>query len=70
MQEASGIQEACEKMGGQVPLAAALGVTQQAVSLWVQQGYAPLDRVPLIARLTGIKPRVLCDPGLVDLIQG
>jgi len=69
VQPPSGIQEACIKMGGQVQLAAALGVTQQAVSFWVQQGHAPLERVPVIAKLTGIRPRALCDPELVALIQ-
>ena len=65
----SGIQQACDKLGGQVALSEGLGVTQQAVSRWVRQGFAPRWRVSQINELTGIAARDLCDPALVDLIS-
>lgn len=77
MQAKSGIQQACDIMaaragvtGGQYLLAEALGVTPQAVSLWVAQGYVPIDRVWRIAELTGVARKDICDPHLVDLVQG
>lgn len=57
-------------MGSQAQLAEALDVTQQAVSLWLSQGYAPRFRVPRIAELTGISARELYDPRLVNDILG
>ncbi|CAB4198795.1 Putative bacterial antitoxin YdaS [uncultured Caudovirales phage] len=70
MRSKSGIEQACEKVGGQNLLAETLGVTPQAVSLWVKQGYAPIDRVWRIAELTGVKRKDICDPFLVDLVTG
>lgn len=65
----SGIQDACDAMGGQEPLADRLGVTQQAVAKWVSKGFAPLERIPLIAELTGVERRRLCDPHILDVID-
>lgn len=76
MDTKSGIQEACEALGGQEHLAAAIkratgaSVTQQAVSLWVKQGYAPLGRVPLIAKLTGVEAAKLCSPRVLATVIG
>lgn len=70
MSDKSGIQQACDKLGGQISLAEALGVSQQAVSRWVRQGFAPTERVPRIAELADLPKRDLCDPSLVDLING
>lgn len=71
----SGIQEACDKLGGQAVLAKAVSdrlgkpITQQAVSHWVRNlGYAPLDYVPAIAELTGLDRRRLCDPHILDVL--
>lgn len=68
MAEETGIQRACDQVGNQAALGRELGVSHQAVSAWVKQGFAPLDRVPQIAELTGIPPRELCDPALVGLL--
>lgn len=68
--EASGVQRAIQKAGGQEPLGEACGVSQQAVSLWLQQGYVPWERVRKVSEMTGIPRRELCDPRLVDLLQG
>jgi DNA-binding transcriptional regulator YdaS (Cro superfamily) len=56
-------------MGGQLALADALGVTQPAVSHWVVRGFAPLERIPEIAELTGVERRRLCDPRILDVID-
>lgn len=65
----TGIEEACEKVGGQVALAEALGVSQPAVSAWVGKGFAPIDRIPRIAELSGVEPRRLCDPHIIEVID-
>jgi DNA-binding transcriptional regulator YdaS (Cro superfamily) len=70
MAEMSGIERAVEVQGSQAALAAALGRTQQAVSLWIQQGYAPAGLVPRIAELTGVAARDLLDPKLAQLAEG
>lgn len=41
----TGMEKAVALVGSQRALAAALGVTQQAVWDWVNRGYAPIDRV-------------------------
>lgn len=66
----TGVQKACDKMQGQKHLAEALGLTPQAVSLWVKQGFAPWERIHAITELTGVPGRELCDPRLAELLQG
>jgi DNA-binding transcriptional regulator YdaS (Cro superfamily) len=65
----SGIREACDIVGGEQLLASALGISQQAVSRWVLKGFAPLDRVPAIAALTGIERKRLCDPRVLAAVD-
>lgn len=65
----TGIQEACDKLGGQEALAAELGISQPAVSAWVGKGYAPIDRIPRIAELSGVEPRRLCDPHIIEVLD-
>lgn len=71
----TGIERACEVLGGQRALARAIGratgvtITSQAVSAWVQQGYAPTGRLSLIARLTKVSIKDLADPRIADAIQ-
>lgn len=67
--EPTGIQQACDKMGGQVALAEALGVSQPAVSRWVGRGYAPRDRILRIAELTGVDTQRLADPRYLEAIR-
>jgi DNA-binding transcriptional regulator YdaS (Cro superfamily) len=59
---ALGIDRAVASVGGQVELAAALGVTQQAVSSWCRCGYAPKGRRAQIEALTGIPQADLSPP--------
>lgn len=66
---AAAVQQAIKKAGGQGPLADQVGVTQQAVSLWLHQGYVPFERLHKVQELTGLKPRDLCDPRLVSLLE-
>lgn len=68
--QTSGVERAIKAKGGQEPLGEACGVTQQAVSLWLHQGYVPWERVHKVSEVTGIPRRELCDPRLVDLLQG
>lgn len=70
MREKPGVERACEIAGGQKFLAEAMGVTPQAVSYWVAQGYVPWERVFKVAELTGVVRKELCDPRLVDLLEG
>jgi len=64
----TGIQEACDAVGDQPALADALGVSQQAVSKWVLQGFAPRERVARIAELTGVERRRLIDPKVIEAL--
>jgi DNA-binding transcriptional regulator YdaS (Cro superfamily) len=70
VREKSGVEQACDTVGGQKFLAEAVGVTPQAVSLWVAQGYVPWERVYKVAELTKVARKELCDPRLVDLLEG
>lgn len=64
----TGIDEAIIAAGGQLQLAQALGITQQAVSAWKRAGHAPVQWVVPVEQVTGV-PRVrLLDPTLVDLV--
>jgi DNA-binding transcriptional regulator YdaS (Cro superfamily) len=65
----SGIADAVATAGSQDQLAAQLGVTQQAVSVWVTQGWAPRKRAVEIECLTGIPRARLVDPKILDLVD-
>lgn len=65
----TGIERAVEALGSQEAMAKELGVTQQAVSIWVANGFAPVRRVVQIEALTGIPRRELLEPGLADLVR-
>jgi len=71
--EQSGIARAVEHIGSQRGLASALGVTQQAVSEWVAQGWVPKDRVHDILDLvdpsgTALRARDLLNPAIVAIL--
>lgn len=65
----TGIEEAIETAGGQVKLAERLGVTQQAVSLWLSKGYVPTGRVVEVEALFGVPRAKLINPRLADLVD-
>jgi DNA-binding transcriptional regulator YdaS (Cro superfamily) len=52
--------------GTQAILAEKLGVSQQAVSEWVRQGWAPAGRVVEIEMLTGVSRTKLLKPVLIN----
>jgi len=51
--QSTAIIRACEVVGGQARLAALLGVTPQAVHLWVKRNLCPAERVLGIEQATG-----------------
>lgn len=60
----SGITQAITTAGSQLKLAGALGVTQQAVSEWVRQGYVPPNRATEIEMQFGVPRTTLLSPKL------
>lgn len=65
----SGIERAVEAFGSQEAMARELGVTQQAVSSWVANGYVPVRRVVQIEALTGVPRADLLEPKLADIVR-
>lgn len=55
--------------GSQQALALQLGVTQQAVSLWLQQGYVPLMRTLRLEMIYGISRQRLISPKVRCLVD-
>lgn len=49
------LPRAIEVVGGRVALASALGVTPQAIFLWLKKGRVPVERALAIETLTGGK---------------
>lgn len=56
-----------QRNGGQVALAEALGISQEAVRQWKAQGYVPWERAAKVARLTGVAAGELVDPRIQEL---
>lgn len=54
--QTNSLQVAIERAGGPAKVAAAFGITSQAVSQWTR---TPLSRVPKLSTLTGIPPHEL-----------
>jgi len=65
----TGISTACEAAGNQARLAEGLGVTQQAVSAWVRQGWVPLHRAKEIEALYGVPRSKTMNPRVADLVS-
>ena len=72
----TGIQKVVEHFGGQALLATRLGITQQAVSVWVKVGYIPADKLNAVwlevkedAKEIGIFPTDLLSPELQRLVR-
>lgn len=66
--ELTGIEQAINAAGSQERLAEMLGCTQQNVSFWKGQGYAPLARAIEIEQHTGVNRTSLINPKVVDAL--
>lgn len=67
--ELPGIDLAIAAAGSQDALAELVGCTQQNVSFWKRQGYAPVLRAVEIEQATGVARVKLIDPRIVELID-
>ena len=70
----SGIDKAVQLAGSQERLAKELGVSPQAVSEWVCNGYVPQGRVDAILCIVDpdcehLLPRDLMDPMVVEMVD-
>jgi DNA-binding transcriptional regulator YdaS (Cro superfamily) len=63
----TGIKKAIEMAGGANPLAAKLGVSHQAVYVWLRNGWVPAQRALEIEKLFDIPRADLFKPELVAL---
>ena len=64
----AGVRAAVEAAGSQALLASSLGVTQQAVSLWVRRGFVPVSRVVEIETQFGVDRAELVNPRTLELL--
>lgn len=53
------LKELISEKSTQHEIATALGITQQAVSFWLNTGKIPAKRVKKVSEITGISPAVL-----------
>jgi len=65
--EMTGIQRAIDMAGGANPLAAKLGVSHQAVYVWLRKGWVPAQRALEIEKLFDIPRADLFKPELAAL---
>lgn len=65
----TGIAEVVAIAGGQTELAEKVGVSQQAVSKWLRNGFVPLSRVIEIETQFGVPRARLANPRLTDLVD-
>lgn len=65
----SGIADAIKAAETQEALAIKLGVTQQAVSAWLKQGWVPRDRAKEIENQYGVPRARLVDPKIMDAVS-
>lgn len=64
------VEQAVFAAGSQKAMATALGVTQQAVSAWLAQGFVPASRAKEIEVLYGVPRAELISPKLRDAAGG
>lgn len=69
MNRNSGIADALHQAGSQVILAQQLGVSQQAVSIWLRRGWVPVRRALEIEAQFGVARARLISPRLADLVD-
>jgi transcriptional regulator with XRE-family HTH domain len=65
----SGIADALTQAGNQAQLAERLGVSQQAISIWLRRGWVPVRRALEIEAQFGIPRSRLISPRLADLVD-
>lgn len=65
----TGIFDAVRLAGTQDALADKLGVSQQAVSIWLRRGWVPLRRAQEIEALLGVTRARLINPRIADLVD-
>jgi len=64
-----GVDDLLTAAGGtQDLLAAAMGCTQQTVSLWMKKGYMPPERAKEAEGMFGIPKHRLVNPALLELL--
>lgn len=69
MHQQNGVAKAIRAAGTQQKLAAQLGVSQQAVSAWLERGWVPLRRAQEIEASLGIPRSTLINPRIADLVD-
>ena len=62
------INEAIRRAGSQGKLAKRVGVSQQAVNVWVKNGFMPPERASQVESQFGIPAVSLIDPQLANII--
>jgi DNA-binding transcriptional regulator YdaS (Cro superfamily) len=65
----SGIADALAQAGNQATLAERLGVSQQAISIWLRRGWVPVRRALEIEAQFGVPRARLISPRLADLVD-
>lgn len=65
----TGIADAVQHVNTQERLAGLLGVSQQAVSIWLRRGWVPLRRSQEIEALTGVPRARLINPRIADMLD-
>ena len=69
MQQKNGVSRAIAVAGSQQKLASILGVSQQAVSAWLDRGWVPLRRAQEIEASLGVPRVTLINPRIADLVD-
>jgi DNA-binding transcriptional regulator YdaS (Cro superfamily) len=69
MEISNGVARAIRAAGSQQKLAAHLGVSQQAISAWLERGWVPLRRAQEIETSLGIPRGTLINPRIADLVD-
>ena len=65
----TGIQRAVTLAGSQFQLAEVIGVTQQAISLWLARGWVPAERAREIEMVFGVPRLELINPKILDMLD-
>lgn len=65
----TGIADAAQLAGSQGALAELLGVSRQAVSVWLKRGWVPAGRAIEIEDRFGIERTRLVSPRLMELVR-